>query len=572
MLAASGTLVPLTQPVTVDEHGVARGGLGVPLGYAHLAEVQSRAQLATIDEPSRLTPRIGYDSDVSRGGTTAYDPGGDYPTGDRLTFMRECWGAYLATPWLSAPIDVIARTVTAGGVVVEPDGDDIDAEHDDIDNAPLEVQKLARLIQWVNPNEDMVQLMRGVVADLDIYGDSFTEIVWALGEPVAMYSLDAATMSVQADEHGIIDGYWQRTESHPEPVWFDPHEIIHVSADSPRGSLYGVGTVQKAFWSATTYLFAAGLLKERMRKGDPPDIHVDAPLEQDDLMYRRWTQQYRNKNIGANNLGNPITTKGGYKIQEMRTSARADLVAIMTAQRDIMLSVAGVPPAQVGVIESGNLGGGTGTSQWKTFQLNTVFPKAALVMEKFNFALLRAFGITGWKLAFATVDYRDDMVLENIRVGRVRTGIWSLNEARRDIAEPPVDGGDDHIMVERSWAMDWRHMPDFARSQIVKNGGVNYPPLTDDGFPPPSPYATPAAVIGPRQTPPGVTFTDPDGDPDAAMHDPVSTDTQDPGDVAAKPAPARTDQEPAAESWMGEIAAHYRGLLVAAQDAHGREP
>ena len=68
----------------------------------------------------------------------------------------------------------------------------------------------------------------------------------------------------------------------------------------------------------------------------------------------------------------------------------------------------GVPPAKASIIESGNLGGGTGEAQDKSFRVNTCAPIAELVLEKLNFAIVRmGFGIEGWRLKFEDIDWRD---------------------------------------------------------------------------------------------------------------------------------------------------------------------
>lgn len=503
MLASNGQLVPLTEARTPQA-------------------------------PAAPT-RLGLEPDVPRGGTTVHNQGGSYPTGDRASFLVEAFGAYMACPPLAACIDVVAKTVTAGGIIVEPTNENDQADVH-IDEAPPQVQKLAALVKWVNEREDMVQLMRGVSNDLDIYGDSFTEVVWALGEPVGLYSLDAASMSIDSDEHGQVRGYWQKLDNQPETIPFDPHEVIHVSNDNARGALYGTGLVQKAFWPVTTYLFAAGLLKERMRKGDPPNLHVDAPIEVDDNDTRKWSQQYKVKNIGAANIGNPVLSRGGFNINELKQSATADLVAIMVAQRDIIVSLSGVPPFQVGIIESGNLGGGTGSSQWKGYILNTVAPRDALIMEKYNFALCAAFGIEGWKLAFGNTDYRDDAAVEDIRIKRLQSGIVNLNETRADLNLPSVEeGGDDHIIVERSYMMTWKDAVAYAQSLITKNQPAPPPPA-------------PVHVVAPA-LPPGAPQP-----PEPAAPEP--TPPAPPAGTAPEPAPAET------AVWQQRVREHYQQVLA----------
>lgn len=333
MLTESGTLTPLAEAV---KH------VGTPI---------------TSGQQTTAASRAGFDSDVPMGGATKYQPGGDYADG-RPDFMQSLYAAYTGCPWLSAPIDAIARTVTAGGLQIAVGGE---ATADTTPDAPTkQVQRLQQLLDFCNPHEDTIQLLRGVVTDLGIYGDAFIEVVWLLGAPVALYSLDPATMTVTADEHGVVTGYDQTVDTRTHS--FEPSQVIHISMDAPKGSLYGMGIGQKALLPVTTWLFTAATIQETMRRGDPPHLHIDWPLEVPTDDVRRWGGQYAVKNLGTANIGNPILTRGNATLKELQVAKLADYLAIQNACRDTILSVAGVPPAQVGVIESGNLGGGTGSS------------------------------------------------------------------------------------------------------------------------------------------------------------------------------------------------------------------
>lgn len=419
---------------------------------------------AVTTAPARsATPvRTGYDTDVPVGGATPHNPGGDYESG-RFETMRQYYGAYTACPWLSAPIDAVARTITAGGVSVTPD----DATDNSPDNPPPAVQELQALLAYINPHEDIRQLMRGVVTDAyGIYGDSFTEIVWLLGKPVALYSLDPATMTVDADEHGTVSGYTQTLGY--RTAHFEEHEIIHVSMDAPKGSLFGIGTAQKALLPTLVWLFTSALLKETMRKGNPPHLHVGFSTETQDADIRRWLQQYQVMNLGSGNIGTPLTTRGATTVADLGYGKIGEYLSTLDQQRDVILSTAGVPPSKVGVIESGNLGGGTGTSQDRTFRVNTCGPISEIVLEKFNFALLAAFGIADWKLTFGNVDWRDDKVMEEIRDMRLKNGSWSLNRYRQEIGEPDVGPeGDIPALILTRIMMAWRDFDEYSAAQVT---------------------------------------------------------------------------------------------------------
>ncbi len=209
----------------------------------------------------------------------------------------------------------------------------------------------------------------------------------------------------------------------------------------------------------TAWLHAAATCKELFKKGNPPNLHVDFPASTDQTAIDRWAAMYQAMNLGPRNIGTPVMTKGGGKVTELQRGQLADYFSFLDQKRDEILAGYGVPPAEAGVIESGNLGGGTGESQRKTFLTNTCNPIAELVLEKLNFAIVqRGFLIEGWHLKFEQVDMRDSSVVEQIRDTRLHNGSWTLNRYRADIGEPSVDGGDEAVLVDRQNLVMWADM------------------------------------------------------------------------------------------------------------------
>jgi HK97 family phage portal protein len=433
--------------------------------------------------PKSSPKREGYATGVPIGGATEINPGQNVTAGtlDRPTFMQQLLQAYLACPWSSASIDTIARTATAGGLEVIYDGGVTGDQK--APEATLEVKKVQQLLKYVNPHDDIRQLMRAVITDLLIFGDSFTEVVWVMGEPVALYPLDPTTMTVLSDEHGVIKGYVQKTPTN-RTARFKPNEVIHVKFDSPGDTLYGVSPTQKNILPITSWLFTAALVKETMKRGDPARIHVDWPLALPESEMKRLQQQYATRNLGARNIGNLFETKGGAQVHEMGINQLNNWLNTLQQRRDEILSGYGVPPSKVGVIEAGNLGGGTGTQQDKTFRVNTVGPIQELVLEKFSFALMyQAYGIEDWAIKFGVVDWRDDEVIEQIRDQRIRNGSWTLNKARADIGEPPVKGGDDAVLIDRQNMVLWSDLGELSAANlaVVKAQGIAADASVDAG-------------------------------------------------------------------------------------------
>lgn len=414
--------------------------------------------------------RRGYEVGIPPGGLDEYRQSMGVATQtDRRSLMQELYEAYLSCPWANASVNAIARTITAGGLVADWDSDSGEGDQETPDK-PDNVVALERLLAYCNPQDDIRQLLRVAIIDLLVFGDAFIEVVWVGNVPVAIYNIDAPTMYPQVNEHGTVTGYAQVTE-YGQRANFEPHEIIHISLDAPRAGAFGVSPTQAALLPITAWLFAASCGKEMFRKGLPPTVHVDFPAGTGEPEMNRWIGRHMQRVVGPRNIGTPVATRGGAHVTELAMGRPTDVLTFLDQKRDEIVSVYGVPPAKAGIIESGNLGGGTGEQQDKTFRVNTCQPIAELLLEKLNFAIVRqGFGIVGWHLKFGEVDYRDSAVIEQIRDTRLRNGSWTLNRYRAEIGEPPVDGGDNAVLIDRQNLVVWADITRFSDANIAAKG------------------------------------------------------------------------------------------------------
>src|SRR6266852_571830 len=110
--------------------------------------------------------------------------------------------------------------------------------------------------------------------------------------------------------------------------------------------------------------------------------------------------------------------------------------------------VYGVPPAELNIIESGNLGSGKGDAQSKSFTYNTVMPLKEIILEKFNYRVIKkGLGIEDWMVDTRQADYPDDREISEIEDKGIRNGTLTINEARAARGRLPVKGGDEAVIV-----------------------------------------------------------------------------------------------------------------------------
>lgn len=514
--------------------------------------------------PGGQAARIGYEYGTTLMPTTPKNAAAF--SQERLQILQQLHQSYLTCPWVAAPIDLIARTVTAGGLQVVPNA----ATDGEVPPDSPAVSRLKRLIRWTNPREDMVQLLRSAVIDLNLFGDAYIEVVTLLGEPVALYSLDATTMTVVADAHGEVTGYIQQVDGvgGSRSAEFDVDQVIHISLDAPRGGVYGVGPAQKALLPVTAWLFCEATIKECFRRGDPPRLHVELG-HKTDTDVQKWREQYMVFNLGPKAVGTPVITTGGGTVGVLDPRKVQDYLAASKQLRDEIIAVFGVPPAKLGIIEAGNLGGGTAEGQDKTFRVNTVIPIANLLLEKLNFHLvLLGFGITDSHLEFGEIDYRDSAVVENIRDMRLRNGAYVLNRYRSEIGEPPVDGGNDPVLVDRQNLVKWADMDAASKATIAsKLKGTSLAPVTPQpgqavtltDAPTPAPPSAPKGKNGA-----GLSPEDAPGLADDA------TQGQAPRE-SARPDTARAATAKALAAWESAYRRHRRTALTQLAAAAGTD-
>jgi len=465
---------------------------------------------------AKLPERAGFEFGIGPGGLTETNQGlGAGTQTDRRSTLDQLYQAYMACPWSWASVNAIARTITAGGLVTDWDNDAGEGDEATPDK-PSEVKLLEGMLAYCNPRENIRQILRSVVVDLLVFGDAYIEVVWIGSQPVALYSLDCPSMLPIADEHGNVTKYVQVTEM-GQRAEFEPREVIHISLDSPRSSVFGVSPTQAALLPITAWLFAAATTKEIFRKGAPPQLWIDHPASSSSGEINRWNAQYLARNVGPRNIGNPINTKGGAKVEELAQSRTMDYLQFLNQKRDEIIASYGVPPAKVGIIESGNLGGGTGETQDRTFMVNTCQPIAELVLEALNFALAKnGFGVEGWRLKFRDIDMRDSETVEKIRDMRLRNGSWTLDRYRADIGEPAVEGGDQPVLVDRENLVKWADMDAVSKATIANKlrGTALEPAAPQHGEPVTVEKPEPPE---PAPVPPQLAAATGNGEPDDAL-------------------------------------------------------
>lgn len=410
-----------------------------PILEANARTRQSRAERArngmrSISQAWDDTEALGITADMRRSG-----PGmlSDQDRKDTL------YKAYLNSVWISACVDVISKRITSGGYTIEYCGpNETPTPEEEAQKAQLQA-----FIEFTNDDEDFLQLVRTIVADILIYGECFVEIVKQNGIPYSLHKIDCITMNYTLDPHGNIVKFIQNLYHSTETIEFAPDEVMRFWLPSPNANKIALSPIERIMGSIDADVHMSDWVRSFFRKGARPNFWVkfDGPKEEAD----RFVAWLRENYTGMANAHVPLILYDGAELYEIgKGSVDIDFLKGRELMCKEILAGYQVPPALVGLIESGNIGGGTGESQEKSFLHNACDPVKAMVMGQVNYHIVKkGFNCTCWRIDTHYADFRMEETVSVIRDRDIRNGSLNINEVRRDMGRPSVDGGDNNVVV-----------------------------------------------------------------------------------------------------------------------------
>lgn len=366
---------------------------------------------------------------------------------------------FLGNQWVSGSVNVISKRITSGGwecVEVEQGNGD-----------PNNKKRIQDLLRFENIEEDFLQFLRSIATDILVFGEAYCELVWQNGVVVGLYMIDAVSMTTHFDKHGTVIKYTQSLERSTQTVDFEPDQIIRWWLPDPRAKKKALSPIEHL--KDPVYLEQSMItwVEKFFKQGARPNFSVELGEETGIEDAQRYVKFFKENYTGIQNAHVPPIMYGGGKIVECGNGTiDIDFDKGQDKQRDRVLAVYGVPPAELNIIESGNIGGGTGESQNKAFMYNTVIPIEQTILEKFNYRVIqKGLGIYDYTIKTRSADYRDDQVISNIEDKAVRNGTLTINEARAERGRSPVGGGDEAVIIAGKDVVPISRFKDMAAEQ-----------------------------------------------------------------------------------------------------------
>lgn len=338
---------------------------------------------------------------------------------------------YEQTSWVRAVVGVICKAVTARGYTLIPAKPGADPKNGEV---------LSDFFSNCNPNDTFLEILDDITRDEYVFGNAFLEIVHGQdGKPRELWNLDATTLRVKADDHGGILGYVQIPRYVPAGttsgrVDFDSDEVIHFKLGTKGATLYGLSPLASLILPVTVDKFAqiynrAFFLNGAKIRG--AFIMKDATPEQVERNREYLQARAKNPDLAHSDL----VLEGQIEFKQVGVNQKdMEFLELREFTRNEILSVYGVPPSKVSIIETGNIGAGTGEHQTQTFYEETILPFQMRLAEKITKHIIRqGFGITDWSLQFnrRAIDEKDQAEIFNIYL---QNGVFSPDEVRSIVA------------------------------------------------------------------------------------------------------------------------------------------
>ncbi|HET8912411.1 MAG TPA: phage portal protein, partial [Ktedonobacteraceae bacterium] len=343
---------------------------------------------------------------------------------------------YLNNPWVSGCIDVITKRIFSGGYVVEKVDEEApdNKEHEDM---------LHECALRINPDWDFNQLGRALLTDEFIFGECYAEMTWKNGLPWQIFKVDCPNMGFDADKYGQIERFYQEMQSTRRRNYLDPANIIRWWFPHPRASIDPFAPAEK--------VSDAILLDKKMmmwtetffRKGTKFPFSVEGVGDQDEA--QRFLAFFAQNFTGEKNAHMPFVTWGNAKlVWNAAQKLDMDFSAGLDRMRTIVFAAYGVPPAAVSIIESGNIGGGTGEDQDKSLIFNACDPAKSTFFEKLNYRVVQqGMGIKDYRYSARYAEYRSDESIAKVQDIRAKNGTRTIDELRQEDGKRPYKTGGD---------------------------------------------------------------------------------------------------------------------------------
>lgn len=396
------------------------------------------------------------------------DQEGVWDAGDNRKRKRGLYNLWRRSTLVGTFVDVIAKRFVSGDWMIVPR---VRRDGTKLKGSTRDQLLLLDFFSNCNEDEDFKQILYKGVVDHLVFGETYLELVPKAGIPYELYSCNTMGMDFIGDGYGGVKWYTYGTLDATRRLKRIPTESI------VRSWMPDISNTQKAFSlleGMVDPLYSDSMMTKVQQKtfenmGSASETTYNLPpgstREQAQALGVYLDELYS----GVNNAGRERITFGGVNVQvNNRKGLDADFLQGRATAKTEVLGRAHVPPAMVALIESGNIGGGTGESQEKSFRQNVLNFYRSLFLEKLTYQIIvQGFHIAEWVLDVQYADFDTDPYSERVK---------TVNQKREEAGDPAIPGFDIPIIAFETRSI----VPELAPGA---DGGMPTPGTTGPGGP-----------------------------------------------------------------------------------------
>ena len=304
--------------------------------------------------------------------------------------------------------------------------------------------RVQQLLDAPNPFWTRGDQWRATETYLSLWGSAF----WGLerddmGRVVEIWPLRSDKMRAVPDPVSYIRGFVYVAQGR-QPISYVPEDVVWIRYFNPLDEYAGLSPIAPLRMSADMGLDGLRASRNALTNDSVPGMFIetsDTPTDDEVReFYERWESRFK----GAGNVRRPALLSGGMKASNLGFSPREmEYIQTMRWSLEDVSRVYGVPKAMIGDVE--RITFSNFATARRVFWEDTIVPQLMFYTEALNQRLLPSIGEPSLFVEF------DTSVVEALREGEndkarrrqmyVSAGIMTVNEVRREMNLPPLEGG-----------------------------------------------------------------------------------------------------------------------------------
>jgi len=302
------------------------------------------------------------------------------------------------------------------------------------------------VLHHVNDFVTLYELLYSYAAYQELNGNSFWYLPRAgqnkSGPPVEIWPLDPTRVNIIKSKADFIAGYVYTNEMGVK-VPLTPSEVLHWAHFNPMSKYRGMGTVEAAGLAIDTDTYASEWQRNFFGNSAMPSALLSTEGTLSDEQYGRIRANWDSKYKGVQNAHKMAIMEGGLKFTPLNPTMREmQFDNSRKTIRDEILAIFRVPKVILGITEDVNFAAAQATEY--VFGKYVIKPKMVFFVSKLNEYYLPLFNLDPYEYRFAFTDPVPDNIDQqiSIRASAIEHYYMTPNEARAQIGELPIEGGD----------------------------------------------------------------------------------------------------------------------------------